>query len=250
MKDSLFEFCAENLKAARAAEAGGANRVELCDRLSIGGVTPNLHLIKTTIQTLHLPVHVLIRPRGGDFIYSAHEFEQMQRQIEESKQAGAAGVVLGLLHPDGRVDVEQSRTLVELAHPMKVTFHRAFDASPNLSEALEAVVETGADCLLTSGGESNVLAGAAAVALLRKQAFGRLDVMAGGGLSLSNLVDVVQQTGVSHLHGSLSWKLDNGDDAIQRQAKDPSILESDVREAVRLFRRELEKRKTPAKSQS
>lgn len=238
MKDFHFELCVESLEAALAAEAGGATRVELCSELSIGGVTPSFDMMAATVKTLSIPVYVLIRPRGGDFIFSADEIDAMPRQVEAAKQAGAAGVVVGMLRADGRVDVERSRALVELAYPMKATFHRAFDETPDQSEALEAVIETGVDCLLTSGGAPDVLAGAESIARLCEQAAGRLDVMAGGGLTLATLVEVVRRTGVSLLHGSLTRKQgQNG--GTQRVAPGRTVLESDVREAIRLFRQEI-----------
>jgi copper homeostasis protein CutC len=152
MKTFLFEVCAESAEAARAAESGGADRIELCSQLPIGGVTPEIELTTATIRAVSIPVHVLIRPRGGDFAYTAEEFALVKKQMEQAKQAGAAGVAVGVLLPDGRVDVERTRELVSLGRPMSVTFHRAFDTAFDLSEALEAVIETGADCLLTSGG--------------------------------------------------------------------------------------------------
>ncbi|MDR3727637.1 MAG: copper homeostasis protein CutC [Terracidiphilus sp.] len=242
MNNFLFELCAENLESAKAAEFGGASRIELCAELAIGGVTPSIELTTAVLRALSIPVHVLIRPRGGNFVYSAEEFAVMQRQVAQAKQAGAAGVVLGMLRPDCRVEVERSRALVELAHPMTVTFHRAFDATPDLSEALEAVIETGADCLLTSGGEPDVLAGAEAIRRLRTQAGERLSVMAGGGLRLANLVEVVQRTGVSLLHGSLTGEREN-----EVGAKKPIVSVADVREAVRLFSQEVAKRQAAAR---
>jgi len=238
MKAFLFELCVETLLAARAAQQGGADRIELCERLDIGGVTPGEKLISATIQALSIPVHVLIRPRGGDFIYSAREFDLIKQQIQWVRQAGAAGVALGVLMGDGHVDVERSRELVELARPMKVTFHRAFDRTPEMDEALEAVISTGADCLLTSGGAPNVLAGAKQLKMLVKQAGGRIQIMAGGGLKLASMVEVLQQTGLRCLHGSLTRRAGERfpksviSDLTNGQA---SILEDDVRTAVRLM---------------
>lgn len=229
----------ENLEAARAAAAGGSDRIELCADLSAGGITPAIDLLTSTIEALSIPVFVMIRSRGGDFTGSSREIDQMRRHIEAAKRAGAAGVVLGVLDSDRRVDVDRSRSLVDLARPMKVTFHRAFDATPDLGEALEAVIETGADCVLTSGGKPDVLTGADAIAQLRKQAARRIDVMAGGGLTLDNLEEVVRRTDVSHLHGSLSGKRVNGDRKKKCAASDFAALEVNVREAVRLFRKEL-----------
>lgn len=233
MKTFLFELCASSLEAARTAESGGANRIELCADLSIGGVTPDFGLMKTTIEALTIPVHVLIRPRGGDFDFSADEFTRMQEQIEEAKRAGAAGVALGVLCRDGRVDVKRSRELIELARPMAVTYHRAFDETPALEEALEALIEMGVDCLLTSGGQVDVQTGAEAIARLSRQAGDRIQIMAGGGLRLANLVEVLRRAEVTCLHGSLTRKR-NG----KTLTADPIVLEADVREAVRLMNAE------------
>ena len=236
MNTSCFELCVETLEAARAAEAGGADRIELCSKLPLGGVSPSLDLLTVAISELHIPVHVLIRPRDGDFCFSASEFEMMKLQITKARKAGAAGVAVGVLLADSRVDVERSRELAELAHPMKSTFHRAFDETPNLDEALEDVISTGADCLLTSGGAKNVLAGAESIARVRERSGQRMDVMAGGGLRLHTLTEVVRKTGVSFLHGSLTRRGFSTQDAGPESPY--SVLEADVREAVRLFRLE------------
>lgn len=229
----LLELCAEGLEAAEVAQAGGADRVELCARLAIGGLTPELAETAATVRALSIPVHVLIRPRGGDFLFSAGEFSQMQHQVEQAKRVGASGVVVGVLLPDGRVDVARSRALVELARPMSVTFHRAIDETPDLNEALEAAIETGADCLLTSGGAPDVLRGADSLARLRTQAGSRIQIIAGGGLRLTNLVEVVRRTGVSHVHGSLIHRI-----AAPGTGEKAGLRVEDVREAVSLLRRE------------
>jgi len=234
-----FELCAESLESALSAMRGGADRIELCEELSIGGMTPNEALIRCVLQAVSIPVHVLIRPRGGDFCYTSVEFETMRQQIEWLKVAGAPGVVVGVLLHDRRVDIRRSRELVELARPMKVTFHRAFDETPNLVEALEAVIETGADCLLTSGGEPNVLEGATALARLLGQARARIEIMAGGGLTLANMVEVLERSGVGYLHGSLRRRGPaGGREAIDQREPNNSaaLLEADVRTAVKLLR--------------
>lgn len=235
MKNFLFELCVETLPAAQAAERGGADRIELCERLDIGGVTPGEKLISATIQAHSIPVHVLIRPRGGDFVYAAGEFELIRQQIQWVRQAGAAGVALGTLLGDGRVDVERSRELVELARPMKVTFHRAFDRAPEMDEALEAVISTGADCLLTSGGEPDVLAGVKQLKKLVIQAGGRIQIMAGGGLKLASMVEVLEQTGLRCLHGSLTRRYGDGLPESVHGGSATEILEADVRTAARLM---------------
>jgi copper homeostasis protein len=241
MKTFLFELCSESLEAAQAAESGGADRVELCSQLAIGGVTPPLALTAATVRALSIPVHVLIRPRGGDFAFTATEFSAMMWQLEQVKDAGAAGVAVGVLLSDGRVDGQRSRELVELARPMAVTFHRAFDETPDLSEALETVIDTGADCLLTSGGAPDVLTGADSIAQLVRMARQRIQIMAGGGLRLANLVEVLHRSGVSCLHGSLTRKSDFNGSAWDR-------LETDVRECVRLMRSEFEEVETATRA--
>jgi copper homeostasis protein len=235
MKSFLFELCVETLPAAQAAEQGGADRIELCDRLDLGGITPGEELASATIQALSIPVHVLIRPRGGDFVYSDGEFEQIRQQIQWVRQMGAAGVALGVLLADGRVDVARSRELVELARPMKVTFHRAFDRTPEMDEALEAVIRTGADCLLTSGGAPDVLAGVKQLKRMVIQAGDRIQIMAGGGLRLDSIAEVLEQTGLRCLHGSLTRRAGECPPESDKTEGKAAILEADVRTAVRLM---------------
>jgi copper homeostasis protein len=236
MKAFLFELCVETLQAAQAADLGGADRIELCERLDIGGVTPGEKLISATIQALSIPVHVLIRPRGGDFAYSDAEFDQMKQQVQWVRHAGAAGVALGVLLADGRVDEVRSRELVELARPMKVTFHRAFDRTPDMSEALEAVIRAGADCLLTSGGAPNVLEGVKQLKTLGLQAGDRIQIMAGGGLRLTSMVEVLEQTGLHCLHGSLTRRAGDGLPQSDQREGQVEALVADVRTAVGLMR--------------
>lgn len=237
MKAILFELCAENLESALAAEQGGADRIELCADLSVGGVTPPPEMMAEALRILEIPIHVLIRPRAGDFVFSSHEYDCMRRQIEAAKRAGASGVATGILLHDRRVDIERTRALVEWARPMDVTFHRAFDETVDLAQALEDVIETGADSLLTSGGAANVLTGAATIRALAEQAAGRIPLMAGGGLRVQNLAQVVRLSGVLHLHGSLTRR--NGKIAAPAQA-------ADVREAVRLLREQAAELAPPA----
>jgi len=236
-----FELCVESIESARIGEAGGADRVELCDQLAIGGVTSGPKEIAEAVRTLKIPVHVLIRPRGGDFVYSDAEFGQMRAETLATKAAGAAGVATGVLLPDGRVDIARTRELVQLASPMKITFHRAFDELVDMEEGLEDVIRTGADCLLTSGGKANVMEGAQQIAALQRQANGRLTIMPGGGLTLANMVEVARATGVSYLHGSLLRKSGPqqstlpGDQSQTAKSMGTVVLE-DVQQAVRLLR--------------
>ena len=233
----LFELCAENLESALAAEEGGADRIELCADLALAGITPPAEMMAEALRILEIPIHVLIRPRAGDFVFSSKEFDCMRRQIEAAKRAGASGIATGILLSSGRVDIDRTRALIDLARPMDVTFHRAFDETADLTQALEDVIETGADSLLTSGGAADVLLGAATIRELAEQAAGRIPLIAGGGLRLENLAQVVRLSGVFCLHGSLSRR--NGKIAAPAQT-------ADVREAVRLLREQAAELAPPA----
>lgn len=226
MKAMLFELCAESLESSLAAEAGGADRIELCTSLAVGGVTPPRTLMVEVLSAVDIPVHVLVRPRSGDFVYSTDELEAMRRQIDAAKRAGASGIATGVLLAGGRVDIDRTRELIEHAHPLDVTFHRAFDLTPNSAEALEDVIQTGANSLLTSGGAPDVLSGASEIRALAEQAGDRIHLIAGGGLRLETLAEVICISGICSLHGSL-LRRKNG-------ASGPTHV-SDVREAIRLM---------------
>ncbi len=198
-----FELCAETRAACLHARRGGADRIELCTALAVGGLTPPPALVRAVVARSGVPVHVLLRPTATTFRSSPEIFSAIRQSLDQAKQAGAAGVVLGLLREDGRVDLERTRTLVALAHPLPVTFHRAFDATPDLSEALEDVIAAGCARVLTSGGAPDVLTGAPALARLVKQAGERIEVAVGGGLRLANAQVVAQRTGAHHFHASL-----------------------------------------------
>lgn len=203
MRAIVFELCAETIDACLAARDGGAHRIELCSGLSEGGITPSYGLIRAAVERSGIPIHVLVRPRGGDFLYSAAEIEVMRDDILHIKGLGAAGVVLGMLRADGTVDIEGTRALVELARPMEVTFHRAIDATPSLVRALEDVIATGADRVLSSGGRSDVVAGSASLSELVIEADNRIEIAVGGGLRLDNAASLARVTGARHFHGSL-----------------------------------------------
>lgn len=234
MNNVLFELCAESIEVAVAGERGGADRVEFCSELGGGGITPRAALMDADFRTFTIPVHVLIRPRQGSFVFSPGEFDLMRRQIEHARRSGASGIAIGALLPDRRIDVERTRELVELARPMAVTFHRAFDETTDLGAALEEVIETGADSLLTSGGAPDVLAGAESVARLRRQAGNRIRIIAGGGLRLETLIETVRRSGVFSVHGSLVRRNPRS----TQVGPDLKTLESDVRQAKLLLRNE------------
>jgi len=200
----LIEVCVDSVASAAAAERGGAQRVELCSDLLEGGITPSLGLLQAVRAGISLPLHVIIRPRGGDFCYSEEEFDIMRRDIEIAKREGADGVVLGFLLPSGQVDITRTRQLSELARPMSVTFHRAFDMSADLQNSLADVCQTGADRLLTSGGEPDCMEGTDAIAKLVHSARGRIHIMAGGGINTGNVAHILQRTGVTEIHVGLA----------------------------------------------
>jgi copper homeostasis protein len=199
----LLEVCVDSVESALAAEKGGAHRIELCSDLLEGGITPSAGLIASVRRRISIGVHVMIRPRDGDFCYSAEEFEAMDQDGGMAKQLGADGIVIGILKEDGHVDTRRTRLLVEIARPLKVTFHRAFDMSVDLNQALEDIIETGADRLLTSGGQQTVEDGMTTVARLVDAARDRIVSMAGGGISKRNVLRIITQTGVREIHAGL-----------------------------------------------
>lgn len=197
-----LEICAYSLESCVAAREAGATRVELCAAMYDGGTTPSAATIQLAREeTRGMQLYVMIRPRGGDFLYSGREFRQMQMDIEFAKNCGADGVVLGILDKDGGVDVKRTAELVKLAGPLKVTFHRAFDMTRDYRQALEDVIEAGCFRILTSGLRNTALEGQNVLAELVVQAAGRIQLMAGSGVSAENARQLME-TGIDALHMS------------------------------------------------
>jgi len=198
-----LEICVDSVESAMAAEAGGAQRVELCSALSEGGLTPSAGLMRAVRSRVSVGVFAMIRPRGGDFYYSEDEFAIMREDIACAAKLGVSGVVLGLLTKDGEVDVERTAELVSLAQPMQVTFHRALDMARDLDTALEDVVRTGAHRVLTSGGAQNAMLGSVRAAALVKAAKDRIGVMVCGNVRQENVQQIAQRTGAREFHAAL-----------------------------------------------
>jgi copper homeostasis protein len=203
MREIVFELCAESIDACLAAQQGGASRIELCSALSEGGLTPSHGLIREAVRSSGLPIHVLLRPRGGDFMYTNAEFNVMCEDLKHLRLLGARGAVLGVLRVDGTVDIERTHELVEMAGPLEVTFNRAFDHTASLDQALEDVIASGCRRVLTSGGERDVVSGGKSLARLIEKAAGRIEIAVGGGLRLRNAAAVARTTGAQHFHGSI-----------------------------------------------
>jgi copper homeostasis protein len=199
----VLEVCVDSVASAVAAERGGAQRIELCSDLLEGGITPGPGLLALVRERVTIDIYVMVRPRGGDFLYDDDEFEVMRREIEQLRKLGADGIVLGILNERAGVDVERTRRLVEQARPLPVTFHRAIDMTPDPVAAVNDVIATGAERLLSSGGARSALKGSATLRALQSAAGGQIAVMAGGGLTPENVREVAQRTGITEFHASL-----------------------------------------------
>lgn len=194
-----LEICCYSLQSCLNAQLAGADRIELCNGLFEGGTTPSVGLIKLAVEAVAIPVFPIIRPRGGDFVYSETELRVMEEDIQQAKAAGAKGVVIGILNPDGTVNVAETKRLVSLAKPLGVTFHRAFDMTADPLRALEDIIETGCERILTSGQQNYATDGAGLLQTLVEAARGRIEIMAGSGVGVSNAAELLR-TGVDALH--------------------------------------------------
>jgi len=195
-----FEICLDSIAGVIAAREAGAQRVELCASLIEGGITPSIGMIRRARAVGGIGLHVIIRPRGGDFLYAEEEIAAMEADIDAAKEAGADGIVLGMLRPDGTVDRALTERLVARARPAAVTFHRAFDMTPDPFAALETLIDLGIERVLTSGQEESVLEGADTIAALVEAAGDRIIVMPGGGITSRNVARIVAMTGVREVH--------------------------------------------------
>lgn len=197
-----IEVCVDSIQSALNAQTGGADRVELCDNLPEGGTTPSAGVIRVVREQLHIGLQVMIRPRGGDFLYSAAELKMMQYDIQVARDLGADGVVFGCLSPDGSIDMRSTEKLIRCSDGMSVTFHRAFDMASNPIQALEDLKGLGIHRILTSGQARTALDGVKLLAQLVRQAEDKIIILAGGGIRPYNIQEIVNETGVSECHVS------------------------------------------------
>ena len=199
----LLEVCVDSLEGLRAAERGGAGRIELCSRLDVGGLSPGRELLEAAIATTKLPLHVMVRPRTGGFVWSMAEVDAMEEEIRALR--GVPGVVIGALTPYRTIDVGTTKKLVRAARPASVTFHRAFDAVDDQAVALEELVRLRVDRVLTSGGAPDAYQGRSRLRELVHLARGRIVVMPGGGVRAENAAAILAETGAAELHGSVPF---------------------------------------------
>ncbi len=198
----VIEIVVFNLDSALKAQEGGADRIELCDNPGDGGTTPSAGVVELVRQNLSIDVYAMIRPRGGDFLYSNYDFHAMKRDLMQFQKLSVDGVVFGILTAEGAIDKKRCQELITRARPLKVTCHRAFDMTRDPFEALEDCIEVGFDRILTSGQEAQGIQGADLIGELVKRANGRIKIMAGSGVNEENVKELVTRTGVSEIHFS------------------------------------------------
>jgi copper homeostasis protein len=220
----LLEISVETAEAAVAAERGGAQRIELCAQLNVGGLTPSEKLMRLTRESVRVPTFAMIRPRSGDFVYSPEDLSQMRRDIAAAQRLGMDGIVLGVLTRERHVDIKRARELVIAAQPLPVTFHRAFDDVADLNAALDDVIETGAARVLTSGGAASAAAGIENVARLVAAAGQRVIILPGGGINASNAMSVARQSGAREIHSGLGSVLSYGQEDYKLFEKEVRVL--------------------------
>lgn len=243
----LFELCVEGLDGLLAAQAGGADRIELCASLLEGGITPSRATVAHALELAQVPIHVMVRPRGGDFLYSEAEFRSMRDDVAAIRAAGAAGVVFGCLTRGGDIDEPRMAALVEAAAGINVTCHRAFDMTRDAEASLEALVRLGVGRVLTSGQRDSALDGAELLARLIARARGRITILICGGLAPENIAEVRRRTGARELHfaalrdepSDMAWRnprLGMGGADIEREYRltvtDPELVQETVRAAL------------------
>jgi copper homeostasis protein len=205
-----LEIVVYTIESARKAQEGGADRIELCDNPGDGGTTPSYGVIEVVRQHVSMDVYVMIRPRGGDFLYDSYEFHSMKRDILQCQKLSVDGIVFGIVTPEGTIDKKRCKELIDKARPLKVTCHRAFDMTRDPFEALEDCIEVGFDRILTSGQRPQALQGVDLLAELIKRANGRIAIMPGSGVNENTVEEIVSKTGATEIHFSATAFRDSG----------------------------------------
>lgn len=198
-----LEIVATSVQSAINAEKGGADRIELCSELGVGGITPSYGLMKTVLEKCSIPVFVLIRPRGGNFVYSDDEFEIIKKDIEIAKELGCVGIVSGILNADNSIDLKRTQELIELSKPLEFTFHRAFDLTEDPIRSLDELMKLGVDRVLTSGQENSAELGLELLIQLKNIAQNKIGILPGGGINPEN-VHLFKEKGFAEIHASAS----------------------------------------------
>lgn len=253
-----LEVIGFNIESCILAQAAGADRIELCDNPGDGGTTPSYGFIKAAREKLQIALYPIIRPRGGDFLFSDDEFEIMRSDVKTCKQLGCDGVVIGMLNADGTVHKERCRQLVALAYPLGVTFHRAFDRTKPLltspkgrnqdsaelefySEALEDVIEIGCERILTSGLQPTAMEGADTIAALIKQADERIIIMPGSGVRADTIIDLAKKTGAVEFHTSarinIKSKMNFTNEAMKESLQSVNVNEEEIKNIIAYLKR-------------
>ena len=227
----MLEICCFNLQSAIIAQRAGAHRVELCADAAVGGTTQSLGVIKIAREKLQIQLYPIIRPRGGDFFFTEEELEIMMNDVLLCKQIGCDGVVIGMLKQDGTIDKKSCGQLVQLAYPLGVTFHRAFDRVADPQEALEDIIEIGCERILTSGQQPTAMEGAELIAQLIQQADDRIIIMPGSGIRSANITELAQKTKAEEFHSSARTHLSSNMQYIKANMKnDTSVVIADENE--------------------
>lgn len=232
-----LEVIAFTIESCLLIERAGAHRIELCDNPADGGTTPSYGFLKQARENVNIDLYPMIRPRGGDFLHNDDEFEIMKKDVKLCKEIGCEGVVFGLLNNDGTIDKQRTSRLIELAYPMSVTFHRAFDRVRDGFEALETLIDIGCERILTSGLKPNVTEGAEHLAQLVKAADERIIIMPGSGVRSSNISQLAQQTGAVEFHTSARTSVASGmtyiNTAMNEELKSVIADEEEIKKTIK-----------------
>jgi copper homeostasis protein len=231
-----LEVIGFTIESCMIAQAAGAHRIELCDNPFEGGTTASYGFIKTARENLSIELYPIIRPRGGDFLYSEIEFEVMKADIENCKSLGCDGVVIGILNADGTIDKKRCKQLVEIAHPMKVTFHRAFDRTNDPFKAMEDIISIGCERILTSGQKNLATDGEELLNKLVKQANNRIIIMPGSGVNSENIETLVKNTNASEFHSSartfINSKMEFINESMDEQLTSVSAMSDEIKKII------------------